>query len=136
MPEVAYHQVVFPTGSVEPAGCVIMEWTGLNTTTWGTPVCAPNYPEKCVQVGGTGGVGGSVKIEGGNHPLSLTTTLGFGALHDPGGVALTFTLADVSQSSVRQVLENTYVIRPTVVAGDADTAITVRVMLYAAARRG
>ena len=96
---------------------------GVNITTWaavpngnqGLPQNCASYNDKCVQVSGTLGVGGSVNIEGSNDATNWVI------LHDPAGAALTLTAVP----ALKEILENPVYIRPNVTAGDGTTAFTV-----------
>lgn len=94
----------------------------VSTTTWnslangdtGSPESPGRLSDRSVQVRGTFGAGGSCTIQGSNDNVIWAT------LRDPGGVALTFTSADL-----KEILENTLYVRPNVTAGDGTTSIIV-----------
>lgn len=94
----------------------LVTWTGLKFTTAdsGDPVQWVDCADRCVQVLGTFGVGGSLTIEGSNNGVD------FLALSDPQGNPLTFT-----SSRIEQVLELPRYVRPRVTAGDATTNLDV-----------
>lgn len=88
---------------------------GVKIATWvlsggddGVPFVSPMFADKAVQADGT--FGGTVTIEGSNY--TDTGTAVYATLNDPQGSALLITVA-----SVRQILENTYLVRPRMSAG-------------------
>lgn len=85
--------------------------TGLDS---GDPLEMPGSAERSVQVIGTFGVGGSVRIEGSNNGVDYAT------LTDPQGNAL-----DVTAAKIETVMELTRWIRPRVTAGDGTTDLDV-----------
>ena len=94
-------------------------WTPLtNTNTDGSPVEMPGSKKRCVQVTGTFGAGGSVRIQGSNDGST------YAALHDAQGNAL-----DITAAGIKEVLEVPRYIRPLVTAGDGTTSLTVTLML-------
>ena len=86
----------------------------------GIPEAFMDYADRSVQVLGTFGAGGNLRVEGSND--GGTT---YGALTDPQGNALNFTAA-----KVEAVTEITLLTRPFISAGDGttdlDCAITCR----------
>ena len=82
----------------------------------GEPLESAPYADKTVHFFGTFGSGGKVDLEGSNDP---TKTEWF-PLVDPQGNAIS-----KSGNSGETILENPRFIRPRVVTGDGDTAITV-----------
>ncbi len=74
-----------------------------------------DYADISVQVFGTFGVGGSLRIEGSNEATPTT----WATLNDPQANALDFTAA-----KIEQVLEMPRWIRPRITAGDANTSLT------------
>lgn len=99
---------------------VLLTWSGLTFTTLdtGAPVQWVDFADRCVQVIGTFGVGGSVTLEGSN------TTSNFLPLSDPQGNALTLTAA-----RIEQVLELPRYVRPRVTAGDGTTNLEVTICM-------
>lgn len=87
----------------------------------GVPLEEPGRADRSVQVTGTFGAGGNLRIEGSNDGTNYAT------LTDPQGNALDFTTA-----KIEQVSEITRYLRPRVTAGDGTTSLTVTIM----ARRG
>lgn len=74
-----------------------------------------DFSDRVVQVLGTFGAGGNVRIQG---TLDSGTT--YATLTDPQGNAL-----DVTAAKIEQILEGVPVMRPNITAGDGTTAITV-----------
>ncbi len=81
----------------------------------GAPFACPNYTDKSIQVFGTFG-GATVTIQGSNVIDSPT----YATLNDPSGTSLAITSA-----GIKQVLENTYWIRPIVSGGDTTTDLDI-----------
>jgi hypothetical protein len=112
------------TRNVEGGFGVTIVWSPIPNGDDGQPWDTQDYPDVSVQVTGTFGVGGSLRIEGSNE----ATPTNWGTLADPQGTALDFTAA-----KIEQVLENVRWIRPRVTAGDGTTALVAT--LYAGRRR-
>lgn len=109
------------------AGVFSYTWTLANGDT-GVAVKTANFPDKCVQVDGTFGVGGSVTLRGSNKESPSDATAGdWFTLTDPQANALTKTAA-----AGEQILENPLWISPIVTAGDGTTSLNVRLV----AKRG
>ena len=100
-------------------GISLVQWTGLTKATddAGSPVELPNYSDRSVQVTGTFGTGGSVRIEG-----SLDGT-NYATLTDPQGNAL-----DVTAAKIEAISEAVRYIRPRVTAGDGTTTLVVTIL--------
>lgn len=98
----------------------LLTWSGLTFTTLdtGAPVQWVDYADRCVQVAGTFGVGGSMTLEGSNDGVN------FVALADPQGNALTFTAG-----KIEQILEGPRYVRPRVTAGDGTTNLTATICM-------
>jgi len=95
-------------------------WTGLTTTnTDGAPIFAPDHTIKDVQVFGTFGAGGSVRIQG-----SLDGETTWAALNDVQGNAL-----NISAAAIEKIQETSASVRPLVTAGDGTTSLTVVMIL-------
>lgn len=97
---------------------VIVTWAAMDSDDEGDPVILEDYPDRCVQVLGTFGAGGSVRIAGTNDSGGSAA---YSALSDPQGVALNLTAA-----GVKQVTEVPFRTKPIVTAGDGTTALTVK----------
>lgn len=92
----------------------------------GTPIKMPGSADRSVQVLGTLGTGGSVRIQGSNVPspdVSAAST-DFVVLTDPQGNAL-----DLASLKIEQVMEVPLWIRPLVTAGDGATSLTVQLLV-------
>jgi hypothetical protein len=91
------------------------EWTGLLNGDVGDPLDWPPGTDRTVQVTGTLGEGGHVKITG-----SLDGGVTWAVLTDPTGNPLDFTAA-----GIKAITEHTLLVRPEVTAGDGDTDVIV-----------
>lgn len=92
-------------------------WTPLTTTNAdGQAFDTLDFSDFSIQVIGTFGVGGSVKMQGSNEAAPTN----WADLNDPQANPLAFTAA-----KIEQVLENPRWIRPLVTAGDGTTSLTV-----------
>ena len=92
-------------------------WTGLLNGDVGDIFQFPDWADRCIQVAGTFGAGGTVLIEGSNNGVDWAT------LNDTNGVALSLTAA-----GLRQMSEAPLLIRPRVSAGDGTTSIAATVI--------
>lgn len=90
-------------------------WTPMATGDTGAPLTNTSFSDRSVQVTGTFNAA-TVSIEGSNDGTNYTV------LTDTAGVALTFTA-----TGIKQVLQVTRYIRPSVAAGTA-TALTVTLL--------
>lgn len=104
----------------EVGNAVLLTWPLLTfaTTDTGAPAQWVEYADRCVQVTGTFGVGGSVTLQGSNDGTNWAT------LADPQGNALTITAA-----KLEQVLELPRYVRPIITAGDGTTSLTVSICM-------
>jgi hypothetical protein len=95
----------------------VAKWTPLtfSGTDDGVPLVVPGWTERTVQVFGTFGAGGSVRIEG-----SIDGGVTYGVLTDPQGNAL-----DITAAKLETITEAVTHIRPRVTAGDGTTSLTV-----------
>ncbi|WP_104839725.1 hypothetical protein [Sinorhizobium fredii] len=100
-----------------PGSNILTTWTGLLNGDTGAPFAAADWPIKTVQVTGTLGAGGSVRLEGTCDGSTWAT------LHMPDNNDLVFTAL-----GIEKVLENPLLIRPAVTAGDGSTNLAVRVV--------
>lgn len=97
-----------------------VNWLLIPVSTVGDPdTLHQDFADRCVQVTGTFGAGGSVTIQGSNDDGTTWSTL-----KDAFGTALTFTSAGIAQ-----ITELPQYIRPSVTAGDGTTAINVRIFM-------
>ncbi|MCL6456699.1 MAG: hypothetical protein K6T85_01710 [Gorillibacterium sp.] len=98
-------------------------WSGLrngDSGQWYLVTCA-KYPDKCVQVIGTFGTGGTVVIEGSNQYDNITD---YSTLSDSFGDSLVFGASDI-----KQINQNPLAIRPRVTAGDSSTNVTILIAM-------
>lgn len=95
---------------------VTVTWSGLTnaSTDDGTPVEFADYADRSIQVQGTIGAGGNLRIEGSNDGTNYVV------LTDPQGTALNF----VAAGTLEQVQEMTRFLRPRITAGDGTTNLT------------
>lgn len=98
----------------------LSRWTGLTQTSSddGEPFEMPGAADRSVQVTGTFGVGGSVRLEGSNDGTN------YAVLSDPQGNAL-----DITTAKIEAITELTRYIRPRVTAGDGSTDLAVTVLV-------
>lgn len=120
MPTIDYSPVEITTRG---DNCHIVTWSTLTNGDDGAPVQMPGSADRTVQVFGTFGAGGNVRIEGSNDGLHWS------ALRDAVHAEL-----DVTAESIRQVLEVVRYMRPRVTAGDGTTSLTVVMLVRRAAR--
>jgi hypothetical protein len=104
---------------LDASGVILGRWTGLQNTDLGEPFACPHYGDKCVQVRGTWGSGGTLQVQGCNE----ATPTNWAVLSDVLGNALTFT-AD----GIKQVMQNTMWIRVAVTGGDGSTNLEVTLL--------
>lgn len=113
---------VTPTNNGDIAGdgsVVMFTWTPLTTTNSdGSQVEMTPWADRCVQVSGTFGTGGTVVIQGSNDGTTWAT------LNQAQGSAASFT-AD----SIKQIVETPRYVRPNVTAGDGTTSLTVSLIM-------
>lgn len=98
--------------------CVIMEWAAMANGDDGEQVELANFADRSVQIIGTFGVGGSVRIEGSNDGTN------WAPLTDPQGNNL-----DITTAKIEAITEVVRYIRPRVTAGDGSTSLTVIMLL-------
>lgn len=101
-------------------GITVGTWAGLAKTTddTGDPVALPNRADRTVQVVGTFGTGGNVRIEGSIDGAN------YAVLTDPQGNAL-----DITAAKIESISEVVRYIRPRVTAGDVATSLAVSILL-------
>lgn len=99
---------------------LIVTWSPLTHTgsDQGAPLEMPGFADRSVQVSGTFGSGGSVRIEGSNDGTN------YAVLTDPQGNAL-----DITAAKIEAIMELTRYIRPRVTAGDGSTSLTVSMLI-------
>ena len=98
--------------------CVIATWANMQNGDDGQPIELANFADRSVQVFGTLGAGGNVRIEG-----SIDGT-NYAPLTDPQGNAL-----DINTAKIEAIIELVRWIRPVVTAGDGSTSLTVTMLL-------
>jgi hypothetical protein len=109
-------KTVTPGVFYEDRGTSTIVWTGLLNGDDGDPVQQSGRGDRSVQVTGTYGAAGNVRIEGSNDGVNWV------ALADPQGTDLDIVAAD---KQIEQIMEITKFIRPRVTAGDGTTNLTV-----------
>ena len=112
--------VINYTEEEDVRGALIITWAGLGNGDTGSPYKAPNYPDKCVQVTSVFGVGGTIQIEGTNDTGGSPV---YNVLKAPDSNTLGFPAA-----AIEQILENSFLIRPRVTAGDGSTSLVVKMV--------
>lgn len=108
-------------------GVIVIQWTGLTQATLdvGDAIQMPSLADRNVQLLGTLGVGGSVRIEGSNKEFpDETTATDWATLTDPQGNAM-----DLAALKAENIMENLLWIRPRVTGGDGTTSLTVLLLL-------
>lgn len=105
-----------PTFAQDGENTVIVTWTGLTNATSdvGAAIGFHDYADRTVQVKGTFGTGGNLRVQGSND--GGTT---YAVLTDPQGNDL-----NIGAAKVEQVMEMTELIRPSITAGDGTTSLT------------
>jgi len=96
----------------------IATWTPLANGDDGSMVQFSQYTDKSVQVSGTFGAGGALRLEGSNNGVD------WAVLTDPQGNDLTITTP-----KIEMVTEATLYVRPRVTAGDGTTSLTVTLLM-------
>jgi hypothetical protein len=122
MAERSYEVIENPWGA---SGITLVKWEGLTKATddTGEPYICPHYADKSVQLIGTLGVAGACTIQGSNMKDSPT----YATLNDPQGNALVMTAL-----GIETLLENTYLVRPAITAGDGNTDLDVYLLIFSA----
>lgn len=103
---------------------VIAKWTGMANGDDGAPLEYPDYADRTVQVFGTFGAAGSLRIEGTNEDAAAPAN--YATLTSPAGANL-----DITTAGIKGVVELAGKVRPRVTAGDGNTSLNV----YLIARR-
>jgi len=102
------------TGTFHQEGVWRQEWSNLLTAENGDAASLAKWATKSIQVSGTVGAGGSVNVQGSNDGTNWAT------LDESTGDALS-----TMGVGIKDILQNTQFIRPSVVGGDGTTAIKV-----------
>lgn len=97
---------------------MIVTWPDMANGDDGTPVDMAQWADRSVQVVGTPGAGGNLRIEGSNNEVNYNT------LSDLQGDAMDFTAA-----GIKAVAEVTQKVRPRVTAGDGATELTAVLLM-------
>ena len=92
-----------------------MTFTGTDV---GTPVELPGSADRSVQVTGTPGTGGNVRIEGSMDGVT------YAVLTDPQGNDL-----NIGSAKIETIMEVVRYIRPRITAGDGATSLTVQMLM-------
>lgn len=118
----AYEVIENPWGA---SGITLVKWEGLTKRTddTGEPYICPHYADKSVQLIGTLGTGGNCTIQGSNMKDSPT----YATLNDPSSAALV-----MDALAIEAILENTYLVRPAITAGDGTTDLDVYMLIFSA----
>lgn len=105
---------------------MLVNWSGLTNATSdvGTAVQVPALADRSVQVLGTLGTGGSVRIEGSNKAApDESSATDWAVLTDPQGNDL-----NLSTLKIEAITEPVLWIRPRVTAGDGTTSLSVTIL--------
>jgi hypothetical protein len=100
------------------SGCAIVVWADMANGDDGAPIELANFTDRSVQVVGTFGSGGSVRIEGSLDGVN------YAPLTDPQGNSL-----DIATAKIEAVTEIVRWIRPRVTAGDINTLLTITMLM-------
>lgn len=101
----------------ENRGVAIHQWVSLANGDDGEPLDLSAFADRSVQVTGTFGASGNLRVEG---SLDGVT---YSVLSDPQGNAL-----DIASAKIEAVLEATRFIRPRVTSGDGTTDLSVTII--------
>jgi hypothetical protein len=111
-------------------------WAGLLNGDTGSPFVCPDKSDKTIQVFGTFGAGGNMRVEG-TDMQAYDTSSGGGAA--AASAPTYFTLTDPTQTALnmtgaggKEVLENPNAVRPNITGGDGTTNLTVVMVIRAA----
>lgn len=99
----------------------VITWADLANGDTGQPLEMPGSSDRSIQVFGTFGTGGNLRIQGSNNGIN------WHVLTDPQGNQINLTSAHIEQ-----IMEVTRYIRPQVSAGDGTTSLTASILV----RRG
>ena len=106
----------------EASGTILVRWLTLTDdgSDTGQPFVCPAFADKSIQLIGTLGAAGQCTIEGSNMPSTPT----YATLNDMQGQALVMVAL-----GIETVLENTYLVRPSITAGDGTTDLDVYMLV-------
>ena len=96
----------------------LITWAGMANGDVGQAYGKPPWSDRSVQIIGTFGSGGNVRI------LGSLDGANFATLTDPQGNAI-----DVTAAKIEQVTEATVEIKPQITAGDGTTSLTVLLLV-------
>lgn len=99
---------------------MLVSWPAMQNGDDGLPVDFSQYADRSVQVAGTFGVGGTVRIEG-----TINGT-DYAPLTDPQGNDL-----DMMSAKIESISELVRFIRPRVIGGDGTTSLNVSILMKA-----
>lgn len=95
----------------------LITWANMANGEVGVPFKMPRSADRSVQVDGTFGSGGNLRIEGSNNETYYPLT-------DPQGNAL-----NITSGKIEAVTEIVVSLRPSVTAGDGTTSLTVTMLV-------
>lgn len=104
----------------------IFRWANLKNGDTGAPLFWQPYFHKSVHVKGTFGAGGSLQMEGSN---DVEATPEWVALRDPRGGAHKLLFTASAGADIKEIAEQTFVLRPNVLGGDSTTDLTVTLLI-------
>lgn len=108
----------YAVAATKTSKACVASWANIANGSDGAPLDQSQYTDKSVQVSGTFGAGGNLRLLGSNDGVNWNT------LTDPQGNAL-----DITAAAIKFVAEATRYIKPSVTAGDGTTALTVTILL-------
>lgn len=109
----------YVTDSINSHEVLLVKWIGLALSDDGEPFMGVPFSDRSVQVAGTFGVGGTVKLEG-----RLSSDLDYVALTDPQGNDI-----NLGSAKIEAITELVQHIRPRVTGGDGTTLVDVYLLL-------
>jgi len=104
--------------TTEKDPCHILTWASMANGDSGQPLEMPGSADRTIQVNGTFGTGGNLRLEGSNDGVNYVV------LTDPQGNALDITIA-----KIETITEITRYMRPRVTAGNGSTSLTVTMLV-------
>lgn len=108
---------ITPSVNNNPGGdnaCQLVTYASMANGDTGAPAEFGDWGDRCVQVSGTFGSGGTATIQGSNDGTNWAT------LNNAQGTALAITTA-----AIKQIVETPRYVRPNITAGDGTTSLTV-----------
>lgn len=104
--------------TTEKDPCHVLTWSNMANGDSGQPVEMPGSADRTIQVTGTFGSGGNLKLEGSNDGTN------YSVLTDPQGNDL-----DITTAKIETITEITRYMRPRVSAGNGATSLTVSMLV-------